>query len=216
MNTIERHVLELIGEDPETPDVFSDISPIRESINDAIEEISIVTGCYKETYHLSLKAYRNFYSLSTKRGSIAWITDVWLQSLKRRMEQTDLIRLNAFNPRWLKNTGSPEAYLPIGFNNIGVWPAPSADGSILEIWSVMIPSRYTEDTDRIKLRDTWEWAAAHYAVGEYYASIGEVKQAIMHHNDYLKKVGVKAQYPYATERLNYYRSEKEPWPKVTE
>lgn len=220
MNNIETHVLEMIGEDPNSPDVFVDsdegMKPIRDSINDAIEEIAVITGNYKETYHLPLKAYRNFYLLAFRKGFLAWITDVWLIGVGRRLEQTDIIRLNAYNRRWLKNAGSPEAYWPIGLNHIGIYPAPAADDGILEITAVMVPERYTADTDRIKLRDSWEWAAAHFAIGEYYASRGDAKQAIMHHNDYLAKVGVKARYPYAQERLMTFRSEKEPWHKVTE
>ena len=51
MNELETHVLELIGEDVDSPDVFTDddagMAPIRDSINDAIEEISMVSGSNK-------------------------------------------------------------------------------------------------------------------------------------------------------------------------
>jgi len=221
MNTIETYVLELIGEDPDSPDVFTDDSvgmePIRDSINDAIEEIVIVTGCYKETYFISLRQARNFYRFDFKEGALGWITDVWLQTQKRRLEQTDLIRLNNWNPRWLYNTGNPHSYFPIGINFIGVWPAPASDTDLLEITAVVIPKRYEEDTDRIKLRKHWELAAAHYATGEYYASRGDAKQAIYHHNNYLKKLGINMQYPQASEHIYHLYSQhnKEPWSKAT-
>ena len=219
MNTIEKHVLELIGESVDSPDVFTDDSigmePVRDSINDAIEEIAVLTGSWKRTYQLPLKKDCSFYLFDVKNGSSAWITDVWLVTIKRRLEQTDLIRLNAFNPRWLMNSGTPEAYFPVGLKSIGVWPSPSADSDLLEITLVLIPDRYTEDTDRIKLRSDLEWAAAHYAVGEYYASRGDAKQAIYHHNDYLKKLGLGIEYPIAQEHLYKFTSDKEPWPKET-
>ena len=60
MNTLERHVLELIGEDPDSPDVFTDtedgMKPIRDSLNDAIEEISMVSGSNKRVYTLPLRS----------------------------------------------------------------------------------------------------------------------------------------------------------------
>lgn len=218
MNTIERHVLELVGEDVDSPDVFTDdavgMEPVRDSVNDAIEEIAVLTGTYKETYLLALKQNMNFYMFDFHHGSIGWITDVWLVGIKRRLAQTDIIRLNNMNPRWLENRGSPEAYFPIGLNHIGIWPSPSSDNDILEITTVVIPERYTEDTDRIKLKDDWEWACAHYAVGEYYASRGDAKQAVFHHNDYLKKLGVNTKYPFAKEYIPYMKSDKEPWPKT--
>jgi len=219
MNRIERHVLELIGEDPDSPDVFTDTStgmaPIRDSINDAIEEIVMLTGSYKETYYISLRQNRNFYRFDFRRGFPAWITDVWLQTQQRRLEQTDLIRLNNYNPRWLLNTGNPLSYFPIGLNSIGVWPAPASDTDLLEINCVVIPERYDEDTDRIKLRKDWDWAAAHYAAGEYSASRGDAKTAIYHHGMYLQKMGLNIKYPYASEYIPYARSTKEYWPKET-
>ena len=48
MNAVETKVLELIGESTTSPDVFVDtaagMAPIRDSINDAIQEITILTG----------------------------------------------------------------------------------------------------------------------------------------------------------------------------
>ena len=217
MNTIETHVLELIGEDPNAPDVFVDttegMEPIRDSINDAIEEISMVTGSYSEQYFIALRQNRNFYRLEFRRGTLAWIKDVWVTTRKMRLEQTDLTRLNAFNPKWLDNSGGPNSYFQIGLNFLGIWPAPSSDTDILEISAIAIPDRYESDTDRIRLRKNWEWAAAHYAVGEYYASRGDAKSAVYHHNTYLKKMGINAVYPYAREQVYGFKTEKEPWPK---
>ena len=219
MNKIETYVLELIGEDPDSPDVFTDdtegMEPIRDSINDAIEEISMITGCYSETYYISLRQNRNFYRFDFKNGSLAWIKDVWLQTQRRRLEQTDLTRLNSFNDRWLLNSGPPYSYFPIGINFIGVWPAPASDTDTLEVTAIVIPERYKEGTDRIKLRKNWDWAAAHYAVGEYYASRGDAKSAIYHHNTYLKKLGRNVKYPMASENIYQVNTTKEPWPKST-
>jgi len=211
MNTIERHVLELIGENVDSPDVFLDtdsgMEPIRDSINDAIEEITLFSGAFKGQYYIALREARTFYRLVEH---IAWITDVWLVSQRRRLDQTSLIKLINFNPRWLYNTGSPWTYFPLGFNILGVYPKPATDTDLLEITAVMIPLRYTKDTDRVKLRKNWEWAAAHYAVGEFYASRGDSKSAVLHHNKYLKRAGMNFQYPDSNERQWTLNT----WPKV--
>jgi len=219
MNTLETHVLELIGEDTANPDVFSegsdDMDQIRASINDAIQEISMLTGAYKQTYILPLREDRSFYRIGLTRGEVAWITDAWLTVQNRRLEQTDLTRLNEFNPRWLFNTGTPEAYFPIGTNWIGFWPYPVSDGSIVELTMCVIPDRYEEDTDRVKLRNDFHWAAVHLAVSEFWASRGDAKSANRELEKYLEWLGIQTGYQSSNESPTYYRSSKAPWPKGT-
>ena len=217
MNTIETHVLELIGENTDSPDVFTDtdagMEPIRDSINDAIEEISILTGNATKRYYVSLREDRTFYRFVNDRFS--WITDVWVVNLKRRLEQTSLIKLINYNPRWLYNTGGPWAYFPVGFNYFGVYPKPSSDTDALEINTVSVPKRYESGTDRVSLRKNWEWAAAHYAVGEYYASRGDARHAIYNHNKYLERMGMNHRYPASNEREWQMQNTKNPWSKAT-
>lgn len=219
MNAIERHTLELIGEDPDNPDVFTDGSDdfagIRDSINDAIDEISGMTGAVSDTCYIPIRANRQFYKTVFSVGSCAWITDVWLWTQKRRLEQTDILRLNYFSPKWLKNTGNPYAYFPIGFDVIGIWPKPSSDADVLEVRANIIPEPYTTDTDIVKLREDFQWAAAYYAAGEYYAGRGDAKSAIWNHNQYLKRMGLDFSYPIASLKTRVIQTEKEPWPKDT-
>jgi hypothetical protein len=206
MNVLETHVLNLIGENPDSPDVFVDtdagLEPIRESINDAIEEITLVTGSYKEKYQVLLVSDQPFYRLRLSRGDIAWITDAWLVNTQKRLTQTDVFPLSQDNPRWLQNSGTPEAYIPIGHNIIGVWPVPTAE-EVLELTMVVTPERMKTSTDRIRLRETFKWAAVDYAVGEFYASRGDAKEASGWHQKYLNALGVLGNYPKSQER-NFY------------
>jgi hypothetical protein len=211
MNQIEQNVLETIGESVDSPDVFTDDSAglalIRGSINDAIEEISMLTGAKHGVYHMLLRSGQSFYRMDFRRDRFAWITDAWLVQIKRRLEQTDLTRLNAFNPRWLLNTGSPQSYGQIGNDVFFTWPCP-AGTDVVELRCVVIPDRYIEDYDRVKLRETFQWAAVHYAVGEYYASRGDAKQALYHHNIYVEKLGIQTMYPATYEKPWRYKTEK--------
>ena len=74
---------------------------------------------------------------------------------------------------------------------------------------MVIPDRYTNDAERVKIRDAHHWAAVHFAVGEYWASRGDAKSAQMHHNIYLKKLGILDLYPETPERLWTYKTEKD-------
>jgi hypothetical protein len=218
MNQVERLVLQMIGESVTSPDVFTDdstgMAQIRDSINDAIEEIAIITGSYKESYFVALREARTFYRYDFHGGDVAWITDAWLSTQRQRLEQTDLHKLKNYNPRWLFDSGPARAYFPIGLNHFGVWPKPASDTDILELTAVIIPARYTKDSDRLKVRKDLEWAAAHYAIGEYYASRGDAKSAIEHHGQYLKSVGIDMPYIPGGGVLRL-QSAKDPWPKIT-
>lgn len=212
MNKLERHVLELIGENTTSPDVFTDttsgMEPIRDSINDAIQEITMMTGSYKETYRIPLRTENNYYRLKFNRGQFAWVTDAWLVQNRWRLTQTDLNKLNAEDPRWMVYRGSPEQYFHVGTNLIGISPRTSSSTDVIELNCVVIPESYTSDTDRIKLRDDFQWAAVHYAVSEYYAGRGDKKNAMVHHNKYLQKLGVQESYPESLENTYTFNTEK--------
>lgn len=203
MNEIETHILEMIGENIESPDVFteSNIGQIRESVNDAIEEISMAMGTEKRIYKIAQRANANIYTLDIKEGDIAWITDVWLTGRSKRLEFYDFNKLIAENPRWLFNSNNPEGYFVIGYKYFGVYPKISSSTDLLEINAVIIPDRYSSDEDRVKLREEFKWAAVHYAVGEYYASRGDAKRATDNHKIYLSKIGMDELYQETAERV---------------
>lgn len=204
MNTLERHVLEIIGEDPDNPDVFVDtdvgMAPVRDSINDAIEEISMVTGADKKEYHLPLKANRLFYRLKWQSDSLGWITDAWLYGTKRRLDRKDFGWLRDYNPRWLHNSGTPERYVPIGYDLVCLHPVPSSDADSVVFSCAVIPGRYATDSERVRVRDNYRWAVVHYAVSEYHASRGDAQQAMRHHADYVRLAGFSQLYPKTAER----------------
>ena len=64
-------------------------------------------------------------------------------------------------------------------------------------------------TVRIKLRDEFHLACVHFAVGEYWAGRGDAATAKVHHNIYLKKLGIIDLYPATAERQWQLKTEKE-------
>jgi hypothetical protein len=212
MTDLERMVLQSIGENDASPDVFTDddigMEQIRDSINDAIEEIAMLSGAVQRSYQMLLQAGATFYRMDFKKDRFAWITDAWLISPKRRLERTDLIALNSHNPRWLQNTGTPISYGVIGYDVFYVWPCPAAE-LIVDLSCVVIPDRYLHDYDRVKIRHIFTDAAVNFAVGEYYASRGDAKQATERHQAYLAGLQAVGVYPKAYERQWSYQTNKQ-------
>lgn len=210
MNTLETHVLELIGENTTSPDVFSDdatgMAPIRDSLNDAVEEIAMVTGSVRRKFYIPLESGMNFYRVSQTNGQVAWVTSAWVQGQKGALDQTDFIGLQAENPRWMFNSGTPRMYCHMGKDIICLWPA--GDSDIVELDCVIIPERYTNDDDRVILRESFTWAAVHYAVSNYWASRGDAKSAQESFAAYLKLLGIQAMYPETYERQWAYKTDK--------
>jgi hypothetical protein len=219
MNALEEKVLELIGEDPSSPDVFTDddegMKPIRDSISDAIAEIVMLTGGYKRQYFLPLRSGVAFYRFRLPHGDLGWITDVWSTTRQIRLEQTDLVRVSAHDPRWMVPSGFPEAYLPIGQDVIGFWPKPSGSSDVMELTIIEIPHAYTTDRDRVKLRDAFQYACVNYAVAEYWASRGDAGEAQKHMQLYMDALGLRQDYQQQTEAVRGFQTRKEPWPAVT-
>lgn len=207
MNSLERKVLELVGEDPDSPDVFTDddtgMAPVRASINDAIQEIVMLTGGLKSQYLIPLREEMGFYRITLPEGTLGWITDAWIVNQGRRLSQTDLIQLSARNPGWMDTTGSPDAYLPIGQNVVGVYPKPGGDGDVLSLTVVEIPDPYGSDADPIRLQAQYHYAAVHYAVAEFWATRGDAFEAQKHMQAYLAALGMRNSWEAMKDRRKF-------------
>lgn len=215
MNTLETKVLEIIGESTSSPDVFVDtdagIKPIRDSINDAIQEIVMLTGGHRRTYFIPLRQEIGFYRMYLKYGEVGWITDVWSSNQQRRLEQSDLIRVSTRNPHWMKTNGTPDCYLPLGKDIIGFYPKPASNGDVMQVTLVEVPTPYTDAADRVKVRDQMQYAVVHYAVADYWATRGDAMEAQTHLGLYLDALGLRQDWTAGRSPARL-QTEKEPWP----
>lgn len=217
MNDLERQVLELIGEDPDNPDVFDEGSTefdlIRDSLNDAIAEIAMLTGSVSDQYYLPTEADKGFYHLRFNRGSLLWVQRAYLHGQTRVLERTTTVRLNHFNPRWMNNTGSPQSYFQVGFDIIGFWPKPGAS-DLVRLDCIVSPARYARN-ERIRIRESFQYSAVQYAVSEFYASRGDAKRAMYHFGLYAEKMGLDKQYPNQMDRTWTMKSDRGGYPRPT-
>lgn len=211
MNALEKHTLKLIGESLTSPDVFLDtdagMAQIRQSCNDAIQEICMVTGSYRRTYLLPLYADRQFYRMGWEADHFGYIVEAWDRSRQIRLIQVDLLLLASYDSWWMKRTGNPDMYLQIGKDIIGIYRKPSANGVVLEIECVCIPKAYTSDTDPVKVREVFQRAAVYLAVSEYHASRGNAQRALEYLNLYIETAGLSGIYPETAERQYQFKGD---------
>lgn len=204
--------MSFIGEDPDNPDVFRDtdatIAPIRDSINDAIQEIHLVHGGHTEKFNIPLVADKRFYRVAFQGGFLGWINDAWLVNQKRRLHHTGIRDNDHNDPRWLLYNGTPEDYFIVGLDVIGFRPIPSSSSDIVEVTCSVIPAHYKTDRDRVKLRDSFKWAVVNYAVSEYWASRGDAREASKHMQVYLDNLGIQDRFSLTQDRINELNTNK--------
>lgn len=210
-NTIEKEVLKLIGENTTSPDVFTDttagMEQIRDSINDAIAELSMVTGAYRRTYFLPLSASTLFYTLNWETDYFGYVLSATDRTRHITLTQTDPISLGAINSDWLETTGDPTHYLQVGYNTIGIYRKPSASGKVIELDCVCIPKEYTAGTDQIKVRNDHRRACVAFAVSEFYASRGDARRAQEWHTQYVEVAGLARLKPRTQEPFRRFGGE---------
>lgn len=204
INSIEALVLDLIGEDAEHPDVFTDTTagmvPLRDSINAGIQEIAALTGSYRKTFHLMLHNGRQFYRITTNEDHFVHAEIVHDRGRHRKLEQTSLYTLSRRDPWFMQRTGAPRSYCHVGTDTIGLYPAPDSDGNVLEIRATFVPAAYTTGDDAIQLREAWQRAAAYLAVSEFYASRGDAGRAKEYLAEYLELAQLKFTWPAVADR----------------
>lgn len=206
MNILERQVLQIIAENTDAPDVFTDdaqgLALIRGSINDGIQELCLATGFYTRTYFLPLFSGRQFYRLAPIINDVGFILTVWDREHHYRLTRTHFAILKNQDPFWLRRNGRPLQYLTAGFDYIGFYPINSEDGKVLELHCACIPKPYAQDTDPIKLRDQFQRATVQYAASEFFASRGDAKRADYFLGRYIEIAGMMWATPQYADRAS--------------
>ena len=188
MNTVEKRVLRFIGEDVDSPDVFtsSNLDQIQSSINDAIEELCTMSGSVTNNYRLSLVDGVNLYKISFVRNQFCYIVSAWLPDKTRRLKQSSMGAIERYDYRWLSTANTPSFYFPVGVDQVGFYPMYGEDGHQVELKCVVLPEKYTRDTEVLQIRSDWDDALVNYAVAEYFASVGDLEKSAMWFSQYYK------------------------------
>lgn len=208
MNLLEAQVMRLIAEDMDNPDVFTDtsegLSPIRDSLNDAIEELCMVIGHYRRRYLMVTQESRGLYRLSPQADQAGWVISIWDRARKKQLIQTDLATIASRDDNFLGQEGQPEEWWQMGIGYLGLYPRPASKGTVLELNCISVPLRYDYGQSPIRLRDQWQSAAVYRAVSEFYASRGDANRGAEYFNRYLEMAQLMGLQPYYAERVNQF------------
>jgi len=215
VNDIETHVLQLIGENTASPDVFSDITPIRRSVNNGIQELCMVTGSYQQTYYLPLYTGRQFYRMGWNYDHFGYVVECWDRNRKLKLERTDLLSLAMRDPWLLKRSGFPYFYFEVGDNVIGFDRSTSGTGHLLELSCVVIPKAVDTDSKPTKVRSQFSRGATYFAVADYYASRGDAQRATQYMTQYLEVSGLMKLHPDTADRIVTMKKEYGIWDRST-
>jgi hypothetical protein len=204
MNQLERQVLQLLGEEPDSPDVFTDtdagLAPVREALNDAIAELCLATGHYRRRYYLATLAERSLYRLAPQQDYLGWVIGAIDRETKRPLTQSDYLAVAAYDPYWLQRNGPPEYYWQMGVDVLGLYPRPSAKGRLIELDMICVPKPYIYDTQPIDLRAQWQQAAVWRAVADLHAMRGDAGRATEYFSRYLEMAQLMGLHPEHNER----------------
>lgn len=206
MNDLETEVLKIIGENTDTPDVFTDdttgMAQIRDSVNQGVQMLCMLTGSYQKTYYLPLREDCQFYRLQWERDHFGYVVQAWDRQRQYRLVQTSLGQLTYDDPRWMERVGPAERYFHLGYNVIGIYMKPADSDRVLDLDCVVIPETYTTDTDPVKLREAFERAVIQYAVSEFFASRGNAERANEWFRRGLETAGLKKIHPLYAEQIH--------------
>src|SRR5574343_1360845 len=213
MNDLERHVLRLIGENVTSPDVFTDstagLTQIRDSLNDAIQELCMVSGAYRRPYPLSLVADRQWYHLNPQHDYVVYVYSAWDAGRQYRLEPMGIWEACETAGDWADQTGPAERFVRVGFDMIGVVYIPTETGRVLELDCVCVPKPYTDSTYPIRLRNNCERAAVYRAVAEFFASRGDAKRALEYDERYYDVAQIMMLSPKYHEQYYYPKMDRE-------
>ena len=204
MNALESHVLRLIGEDLSSPDVFTNdtagMTQIRDSLNDGIQTLCLVTGSYTRTYHLALLRNRQFYRIAPAQDYFGYVVEAMDRANRRRLAQIDLLTVSKIDPWFMKTGGPVTHYIQVGIDHIGFWRYPTAKGTVIELQCVCIPAAYATSVDAIKVRAAYQRATVYFAVSEYYASRGDAQRGQEYLTKAMETAGMMYMHPKEAER----------------
>jgi len=208
MKDLEKKVAAIVAEDIVSPDLFtsSAITPIRDSLNDAIQEVCMLTGSYTRTYHVNTQENQYVYDIEMNRDHFGYVLQAWNRSMDWQLERTDVKSMMIADPGWFDGgtsgrTGNQYKYFQVGYSQVGFWYIPSSSGLVIELKVMAVPQAYTDDDDPIRMRGQWEDAIVNYAASEQFASRGDSNRATEYYTAYLEGMGVIDMHPEHADRM---------------
>lgn len=150
-------VMDIVGEDSSAPTYWTSSNDIEieDYINDAIEEVCVLTGGYKQDLVLPLHASRDYYRLDPgKGGEFLYIDSIRVEPEGYSLGMSDTTKLTREDYNWMTRTGTPRTFFFVNPDMIRVVPMAGTAGQSLEILASTIPPTYTLDDEVVDLDES--------------------------------------------------------------
>jgi ketosteroid isomerase-like protein len=190
-------VMDLVGEDSTTPTYWTsdNISQLDGWILDAVEEISLVTGCNTEEMRIPIRANRRYYKLDPGKGSsLLWIKHLRVEPQGRRLALKDAEALSREDYNWMTRTGTPMWWFPVGLDTMRIVPYPTEEGQLLEATVVTVPQLITLGEQDLPIEDHLIAGIAAYAVGTVMIQNRRLDKVSSWFTEYHKALGIGMSY----------------------
>lgn len=191
LSGLEQQVLEELGDDSTSPDIY-DVDPdMREAICDAIDEACINSPFYEKEFFIKLSANVAFYSISPQWGYPLYVRSARISGSDVPLVPSTLGRLVRESPQFLIDRGTPRTFVSISPSIILFHPCNSVAEDTIRISLVYTPKPYVDGRQVLTIREEFENALIHYA--KYHKLLqtkGSFDEAIFEYSEYLKTLGM--------------------------
>jgi len=206
LTEIEEQVLAEVGENLTTADNWDGTDLLRESLADALDEMSIHMGYFTKELVVPLKKNVSFYSLALTQGTPLWIERARFMDQQRELSCMGFVSIaDRYGSLWLSATGTPHTYIPVSSTILGVFPKPASDGGAIKLRVTCTPGDYADALTYISPGEAFETALVSY--GKYallMTTYGNTTDANEAYAEYLQAAGmVKAYNTYRRLMADY-------------
>ena len=167
---IRTRALTLLNDDPTAP-IFWSLAEANQLLEEAQEVLAEETEALTRVLYVPERAGCMFYSLEALQGRVMTPWRLWTRNRQHRLWPTSMTELDGHYERWLTVTGEPEWWFLLSWDVIGVWPAPTTGGGIMELDCLVWPTKVQDDTDEPETTDP-----DHDVLVSYIEMEGQVKQ----------------------------------------
>ncbi len=183
-----------LNENAVTPAFWAE-ADVDLAVNHGLEDLADVSEYYEVSQSINLAANATYYNLLSLCAKEPLTTNaVWNAQTSRWLSPTTVAELdNETHVRWEKVTGPPEKWFVRGLYKLGLFPKPPASSGTITVYHSAIPARLVNPTDApADLPADYRYALIEYALFELLAQDGEIREALVHYNNYLGyRVGLR-------------------------
>lgn len=192
LSEVKKMVMDIVGEDSSSPTYWTSSNDIEieDYINDAVEEVCVLTGMYVQDIHLPLHAGRDYYRLDAgKGGEFLYVNYMRVLPEGYSVGMSDTTKLTREDYNWMTRTGTPRTFFFVNPDIIRVVPMAGVGGQSLEIVASTIPPSYTLDDEVIDLDESLISVVVAYAASMIFLSMRSFPKSSYWLKVYMEGVG---------------------------